>query len=130
MPGRTHLFEGNSMRAYSSMTTAEFVAQLRDIAIKAGARALIIDQIDAIVPGSTQEEIYEQIDEAVAEARKDAFEEGRADGLQGKDDAVEAAENEMYTACIAAIEARGAEIGLDEQQIYKIVNHILWDMRP
>ena len=51
------------MRAYFNMTTAEFVAQLRDIAIKAGAKALVIDQIDAIPEGSTQEEIEKAYDE-------------------------------------------------------------------
>lgn len=33
------------MRAYSSMPTADFIAQLRDIAIRANARPLVIDQI-------------------------------------------------------------------------------------
>ena len=73
MPGRTHLFEGNNMRAYSNMTTSEFVAQLRDIAIKAGARALVIDRIDAIVEGPTEDDI----EEAAEEGREEGRYEGR-----------------------------------------------------
>lgn len=117
------------MRAYSSMATSDFVAQLRDIAIKAGARALVIDQIDAIVEGPTQEEIDKQIEAEVEAAERASYDEGHRKGELGKELAVEDAEEAMHKACIAAIEARGAEIGLDEQQIFKLVNHILWDVR-
>jgi hypothetical protein len=118
------------MRAYSNMPTNEFVAQLRDIAIKAGARPLVIDQLDAIVDAPSQDEIDEQINDAVEEAEKAAFENGREDGLADKDNAVEDAEKEMHAACCAAIEAKGEEIGLTKEQVYKVVNHILWDCRP
>ena len=59
------------MRAYSNMTTAEFVAQLRDIAIKAGACALVIDKIDAIL---------ENTEEDIEEAGEEGREEGRCEG--------------------------------------------------
>lgn len=36
------------MRVYHSMPTSEFVDQLRDIAIKAGARPLIVCKIDEL----------------------------------------------------------------------------------
>jgi len=61
------------MRAYSSMSTTDFVAQIRDIAIKAGARALVIAQIDAIVDGLTEDEI----EELCEEARDEGDSEGR-----------------------------------------------------
>jgi hypothetical protein len=52
------------MRAYSNMPTNEFVSQLRDIAIKANARPAVIDCIDAIVDGPTEDDIAKQISEA------------------------------------------------------------------
>ena len=66
------------MRAYSNMTTAEFVAQLRDIAINAGARALVIDQIDALGEGSAEDEIAQ----LVSEAGEQAFKDGHAEGCK------------------------------------------------
>jgi hypothetical protein len=118
------------MRAYSSMPTSDFVAQLRDIAIKAGARPLVIDQLDAIVDAPSEDEIDERINEAVDAAEKAAFGNGKEDGLADKDNAVQDAEQAMYDACVAAVEAKGAEIGLTKEQVYKVVNHILWDCRP
>ncbi len=57
------------MRAYYNMTTSEFVAQHRDIAIKAGARAQVIDQIDAIEDGPAKDEIDQWVHEAAEEGR-------------------------------------------------------------
>jgi hypothetical protein len=107
--------KGVKMRAYSSMPAADFVYQLRTIAINAKAHPLVLDQIDALVPARTEDEIEEDCLKAVEEAEKHAF----------KD-----AEQAVYDDCVAAIEAKGAEIGLSEDQIYKVVNHILWDCRP
>lgn len=36
------------MRAYHSMPTSEFVDQLQDIAIKAGAKPLVMDQLETL----------------------------------------------------------------------------------
>jgi hypothetical protein len=118
------------MRAYFNMPTNEFVSQLRDIAIKANARPQVIDCLDAIVDAPSEEEIDERINEAVDEAEKRAFDNGKEDGLADKDNAVGDAEKEMHASCVAAIEAKGEEIGLTKEQIYKVVNHILWDCRP
>lgn len=118
------------MRAYSSMPASEFVYQLRTIAINAKAHPLVLDQIDAVIDSPTEDEIEAQIEEAVDEAEKRCFEEGKLLGENNKDSAVEDAEAAMYDACVAAIEAKGAEIGLTEEQIYKVVNHVLWDVGP
>lgn len=118
------------MRAYSSMPTSEFVYQLRTIAINARAHPLVLDQIDALVPPRTEDEIEEDCLKAVEKAEKRAFEEGKLEGENNKDLAVEQAKKQMHADCIAAIETKGAEIGLTEEQIYKVVNHILWDYRP
>ncbi len=64
------------MRAYHNMTTNEFVAQLRDIAIKAGARAAVIDQIDAIVGGP----VTGETEQLIYEAGEQAYKDGHADG--------------------------------------------------
>lgn len=58
------------MRAYSNMPTHEFVAQLRDIAIKAGARPLVIDQIDALADDSATVENIE-LAKLLEQAEKD-----------------------------------------------------------
>jgi hypothetical protein len=118
------------MRVWSSMPTSEFVFQLREIAIKANARPLVIDAIDQIWFAPSQDEIDEQINDAVEQAEKQAYEDGKDDGLQDKDHAVEQAEKEIHESCVKAIEAKGKEIGLTDEQIYKVVNHILWDCRP
>jgi hypothetical protein len=60
------------MRAYSNMSTNEFVSQLRDIAIKANARPAVIDCIDAIIDGPTEDDIAKQISEAEDAAYSDA----------------------------------------------------------
>ena len=114
------------MRVWSSMPTSEFVFQLREIAIKANARPLVIDAIDQIWFAPSQDEI----DEAVEEAEKCAYQEGKEDGELRLKEAEEAAAESMYKDCIGAIEAKGKEIGLTDEQIYKVVNHILWDCRP
>lgn len=118
------------MRAYHSMPTSKFVDQLRDVAIKAGARAAVIYQIDSIADAPSEDSIAEQIAEAVDEAEIAAFSKGKAEGEQTLENAVEDAVKEMYTDCCAAIEAKGKEIGLTDEQIDKVVNHILWDVRP
>ena len=118
------------MRAYTNMSTGDFMAQLRDIAINAGGNPLIIDQIDAIVDAPSEEEIDERINQAVEEAERNAYDNGVAEGEQNKENAADDAATEMYKACCAAIEARGVEIGLTDEQVYKVVNHILWDVRP
>lgn len=118
------------MRAYFNMPTHEFVGQLRDIAIRANARTAVIDCIDAIIDAPSQDDIDEQINEAVEEAEKKAFANGEESGKADLANAVGDAETEMYASCVAAIEAKGAKIGLTDEQIYKVVNHILWDCRP
>jgi hypothetical protein len=64
------------------------------------------------------------------EAEKKAFANGEESGKADLANAVGDAETEMYASCVAAIEAKGAKIGLTDEQIYKVVNHILWDCRP
>jgi hypothetical protein len=118
------------MRAWFNMPTEEFVFQLRDIAIKSNARPQIIAAIDDIWFAPSQDEIDEQINEAVEQAEKVSWDEGHDEGLADKAKAVEQAEKEMHEACVAAIEAKGKEIGLTDEQVYKVVNHILWDCRP
>ena len=118
------------MRAYFKMPTNEFVAQLRDIAIKANARPAVIHCLDQLRDAPSEDEIEERIAKAVEEEAEASYENGKEDGLQDKANAVEDAEKQMHKDCCAAIEARGEEIGLTKEQIYKVVNHILWDCRP
>lgn len=65
------------MRAYSNMPTNEFVAQLRDIAINAGARPLVIDQIDRIIEGPSEFEIEERESDSFNDGRSDCIHEWR-----------------------------------------------------
>jgi hypothetical protein len=118
------------MRVWSSMPTSEFVFQLREIAIKANARPLVIDAIDQIWFAPNQDEIDEQINNAVEEAEKSAYADGKEDGEANIERAEDAIAKRVYENCIGAIEAKGKEIGLTDEQIYKVVNHILWDCRP
>lgn len=118
------------MRAYYNMPIEDFTAQLREIAIRANASPLIIDKIDELDDGLTQDEVDEQINKAVEEAEEKAFDDGKVEGEANVERATRAAAKEMYDDCIAAIEAKGVEIGLTEEQVYKVVNHILWDCRP
>src|SRR5437899_742877 len=60
------------MRAYSSMPLYEFTAQLRDIAIKAGAKPLVMDMIDALGTVPTPEDIEQDQVEAIEAAENDA----------------------------------------------------------
>ena len=73
------------MRAYSAMPTSEFIAQLRDIAINANARPQVIDQIDAILDGPTEEEIEEREAKAAEEGKADAYKEWREAIFQAVD---------------------------------------------
>jgi hypothetical protein len=118
------------MRAYFNMPTSEFVGQLRDIAIKAGARPQVIDCLDAITEAPSEDEIDLQITEAVEQAEKEAFENGKLEGENDKENAIENALKEQYADICKAIEAKGKEIGLTDEQVYKVVNHILWDCWP
>jgi hypothetical protein len=74
------------MRAYTSMPTNEFVAQLRDTAIKANAPPAVIDAIDAIVEGPDEDEIEARIDKAV-------------------DDATDGVRENQYERCVVALNA-------------------------
>ena len=117
------------MRAWFNMPTEEFVFQLREIAIKSNARPQITAAIDDIWFAPSQDEIDEQINEAVEEAEKRAYQDGKEDGELRLKEAEEAAAESMYKDCIGAIEAKGKEIGLTGEQVYKVVDHILWDCR-
>jgi len=55
------------MRAWFNTPTSEFVDQLRDVAIKANARPQIIDAIDNIVEGPTEDEIEERCEAAACD---------------------------------------------------------------
>lgn len=118
------------MRAYFNMPTSEFVGQLRDIAIKAGARPQVIDCLDAITEAPSEDEIAERINEEIEIEYKRGYSEGIEEGEHNKDNAVEDALKEQYTDICKAVEAKGKEIGLTDEQVYKVVNHILWDCRP
>lgn len=78
-PATRSQFKGDNMRAYSSMTTSEFVSQLRDIAIKANARAQVIDQIDAIVEGPTEDEVTALEEAAYDKGFNDGYAERKAE---------------------------------------------------
>lgn len=60
------------MRVYSSMPTADFVYQLRAIAINAKAHPLVLDQIDAIVNGPTDDEVEDQVSAAYNDGEETA----------------------------------------------------------
>jgi len=68
------------MRAYSNMPLEDFADQLHDIVAAqpfSPLRALIIDQIDSITAGPTENEIAERISEAEDKAEKAATKIGR-----------------------------------------------------
>jgi len=115
---------------HANTTQEDFVEWLRYAAIDGGMPTAFIDCVDRILVAPSEDEIADQINEAVEKAEKAAFENGKEEGLEEKDRAVEIAEREMYKTCCDAIEAKGAEIGLTEEQVYKVINHILWDCRP
>lgn len=115
---------------HSNTRPEETLDWLRYKAIDGGMPSLFIDAIDNILLAPSEDEIADQINQAVEEAEKKAFNNGHADGVADKDNAVEDAEKAMYKACVEAIEAKGTEIGLTDEQVYKVINHILWDVRP
>ncbi len=120
------------MRAYFNMPTSDFVAQLRDIAIKANARPQVIDCIDAIFEGPTEDEIEERIAVAEEESYKEGYKNGLEEGEQNKENAIEDVLKEQYKTICDAIQARACEkeIGLTEMQRDQIINWILWDCQP
>lgn len=120
------------MRAYFNMPTSEFVSQLRDIAIKAGARAQVIDCLDAITDAPSEDEINEQVNKADDEGYARGYANGLAEGEQNKENAIDDALKEQYKTICGAIKARGEEkdIGLTETQVDQVINWILWDCRP
>lgn len=115
------------MRAYSSMPTEDFIYQLRTLAIGAKASPLVIDQIDAIVAGPTEDEIDERINEAVESAKDEAYDDGYKEGEANKEEEIAKACKALYTDICAAIEKRGGEkdIGLTEIQIDQVINWIM-----
>lgn len=94
------------MRAYLSMLPSEFAYQLRTIAINAGARAAVIDQIDAILDAPSEDETETRIEEA-------------------KEEAFEA----LYAASMNAISDRALDIGLTGTQLEQILE-LLETVRP
>lgn len=70
------------MQAWFNMPTHQFVDQLRDIAIKAGARPAVIDCLDAIVDAPSEDEIKERVAEAEEESEKFGFQNGKEDMWQ------------------------------------------------
>jgi hypothetical protein len=115
---------------HANTTNYDFIEWLRYAAVEGGMPTQFIDCIDRMHCAPSEYEIADQINAAVEDAEKSAFENGREDGLADRDRAVEAAEVAMHKNCCNAIKAKGAEIGLTAEQIYKVVNHILWDIRP
>jgi hypothetical protein len=118
---------------HTNTTNYDFIEWLRYAAIEGSMPSQFIDCIDCIDCmhcAPSEYEIAVQINAAVEDDKKSASKNGREDGLADRDRAVEAAEVAMYKNCCNAIKAKGAEIGLTAEQIYKVVNHILWDIRP
>lgn len=116
--------------ARSNMTRREFTDVLRFRAIADGAPTQFIDLVDELAACPSEDEIADQITKAGEAEYSRGFDLGYADGEANKKEAVEGGEKTIYEECIAAIEAKGVEIGLTEEQIYKVINHILWDCRP
>ena len=94
------------------MSTSDFVAQLREIAINARAPALVIDQIDAIVEGPGEDEIEDR-----CEAARD---EGISDGR-----------DTQWEICFDMLEAKlnAGYLGLTETQIEQI-RELMLGVRP
>ncbi len=130
------------MIAYYNMPVSDFVAQLRDIAIKANARPAVIDCIDAMLLIPDEDEIAEaeeaEYDRGFKEGHADGeaeydrgFKEGHADGEADKENAAEDAAKDMNTACRDAIEALAKDdpnnIGLTEEQINQL-SALLWGL--
>ena len=93
------------MHVYSSMPTQDFIAQIRDIAIRAGARPLVIDAIDAINEAPSESEIEDREERAAEEGRADACKEW----LRAKDHAIRCLDDvempdEAYKAVLAILE--------------------------
>ena len=122
------------MRAYTSMPTSEFVSQLREIACNAKASPLVIDQLDGIMDVPTADELDKELEEACGKEYDRGFAEGKAEGERNLEQAEDEAAKSIYNDAVAAIEALAhddlSEIGLTETQIYQLVNHILWNVRP
>ena len=70
------------MRAYFNMPTSDFVAQLRDIAIKANARPQVIDCIDALLEPVDTEELQALKDKAKDQAIDDCLDILNKEGLE------------------------------------------------
>lgn len=122
------------MRAYTSMTTRDFVSQLREIACKANASSSIIYQLDRIIDVPTEDELAEELEEACGKEYDHGFVEGKVEGERNLEQAEDEAAKSIYNDAVAAIEALAhadpSEIGLTETQIYQLVNHVLWNVRP
>jgi hypothetical protein len=98
------------MRAYSSMPTSEFIAQLRTIAINAGARPLVIDQLDAIVDAPTEDEIVERTENAYAS--------GEVDGAR-----------DAWKDCYTRLEERLGGI-IEPGEEFNAILQLLMDIKP
>lgn len=70
------------MRVWFNMDQQYFLDQLRYIAINAKARPQIITAIDDIILAPSEDEINSRIGEAVEEAEKRCFAEGKEDMWQ------------------------------------------------
>lgn len=88
------------MRAWFNMPTHEFVGQLRDIAIKAGARPAVIDCIDELAENDPKE-VDSKIEQAYLNGEMDKW-----------DDCFEALKDGLES----------VEIGLTETQIEQILD--------
>lgn len=60
------------MRAYHSMPMQDFVQQIYEIAVKAGARPLVLDKIEELHTVPSAQEIEDEKAEAVEEAEREA----------------------------------------------------------
>ncbi len=66
------------MRAYANMPMRDFVDQIHAIALKAGAKPLVMDMIDQLADTPSADEIEEDQAKAVEEAEDEARTKGRA----------------------------------------------------
>jgi flagellar biosynthesis/type III secretory pathway protein FliH len=114
----------------SNMTTHEFVDWLRYSAIDGGMPQQFIDQVDSILLIPTEEEQAEEIEKISEEEYDRGFKNGLEEGENNKENAAQDAAKAIYKDCCDAVERKGKEIGLTDEQIHKVINHILWDCRP
>ncbi len=102
------------MRAYFNMPIPDFVDQLRDIAIRAGARPQVLAMFDDLAMVQSPDEVEDAVEAAGTKAYDEGWDEGYKDGKQEQYNQMMDALSDLLHKHVPADIAKDIKIALDK----------------